>query len=516
MAIAFTRSMRSLETDHHRRSVWGMLLLILFLGGWGLWGYLAKIRLYEVSELARIEVNEATFPIEALIEGRIVYTNLEVGKTVQPGDVLVELDAEVDRLRLETERKRFEALARQIDALRREISAQVKAQTSEQQVDPVTLAEARARHREAAEDAAYSQQEVTKLTVLHEGGYISELQLLRAQAELQKRKAGAEALDLEVHRLELSQQTRDNEKAVRLEQLNREVTRLQGEMTTASAGMETLLQDTEKYRVRASVAGKIGEVMPLQVGTIVHRGEKLGALVPAGDLKIIAFFPPAVALGRLKPGQTARMSMANFPWTQYGEVWAEISQISTEARDGMIRVECRVLPTSTFRIPLQHGMPGSLEIEVEQVTPLTLLLRSAGRNLAPLSTSPNSGMKTTRLTTPNGNVLVVEIARTPAEVQRGLMFRQSLLPDTGMLFVFPNEGPLPFWMKNTLIDLDIVFLDTERRVTGVAANIRRTVPGTPDNQIARANGQGRFALEIPAGKAREYGIEPGKTLGFEF
>jgi len=70
------------------------------------------------------------------------------------------------------------------------------------------------------------------------------------------------------------------------------------------------------------------------------------------------------------------MRLASFPWTQYGSLAAVVTRIAGEARDGKIRVELSVQPNSPSSIPLQHGLPGVVEIEVERVSPATLLLRT--------------------------------------------------------------------------------------------------------------------------------------------
>lgn len=123
-------------------------------------------------------------------------------------------------------------------------------------------------------------------------------------------------------------------------------------------------------------------------------------------------------------------------------------------------------------------------------------------------------LATTTLTLPNGHKLSVEMARTPTEHEIGLMLRKSLAPDRGMLFIYNREAPHTFWMKNTLIDLDIIFIGADKRVTSVAANVPRTTAETPDADIPRRSGVGQYVLEIPAGRAKTLGIAAGTQLSF--
>jgi uncharacterized protein len=101
----------------------------------------------------------------------------------------------------------------------------------------------------------------------------------------------------------------------------------------------------------------------------------------------------------------------------------------------------------------------------------------------------------------------VEVADEPAERSKGLMFRTDLPPASGMLFVYESPRHANFWMKNTLIPLDMVFADTTGTVTRVHAN---AVPGDL-SQIDGGEGV-RFVLEINGGLAEKLGIAPGAVF----
>jgi hypothetical protein len=101
----------------------------------------------------------------------------------------------------------------------------------------------------------------------------------------------------------------------------------------------------------------------------------------------------------------------------------------------------------------------------------------------------------------------VEIADTPEAIRQGMMFRESMAPDAGMLFDFGEVRDVSMWMKNTLISLDMLFIDADGRVIAIAHN---AVPGS-----TRSLGPGvpvRAVLEIPGGRARALGIQPGHTV----
>ncbi len=109
--------------------------------------------------------------------------------------------------------------------------------------------------------------------------------------------------------------------------------------------------------------------------------------------------------------------------------------------------------------------------------------------------------------------LHLEIADNQAARERGLMFRTKLAPHTGMVFVFQRDDAVTFWMKNTIISLDMVFLGADGRVRTVSANVPATFSDTPEAQIARRTARARYVLELPAGEAARDGIKPGARLG---
>lgn len=100
----------------------------------------------------------------------------------------------------------------------------------------------------------------------------------------------------------------------------------------------------------------------------------------------------------------------------------------------------------------------------------------------------------------------LEIARTPEERQKGLMHREELQQDRGMLFVFEYDRKLSFWMKNTRIPLDIAYIAKD----GTIKEIHRMKP-LSEKPVPSSHSV-RYALEVPAGTFEELGIAPGQRL----
>jgi uncharacterized membrane protein (UPF0127 family) len=104
----------------------------------------------------------------------------------------------------------------------------------------------------------------------------------------------------------------------------------------------------------------------------------------------------------------------------------------------------------------------------------------------------------------------VELARTGPERARGLMNRTALAEDAGMLFLFDETAEHAFWMMNTLIPLDMIFVDEEGRIVGVVerAEPRTTTPRT----VGRPS---RYVLEVNGGWAKAHGVAAGDRVRFE-
>lgn len=101
----------------------------------------------------------------------------------------------------------------------------------------------------------------------------------------------------------------------------------------------------------------------------------------------------------------------------------------------------------------------------------------------------------------------VEIAATPAEQRQGLMFRKSLAPDRGMLFTYARPQPAAFWMKNTLIPLDIIYIAPNGRVLSIIRNAQ------PHNEMPLPSGGPILGvLEIAGGRAAQLGVLPGDRV----
>jgi len=115
------------------------------------------------------------------------------------------------------------------------------------------------------------------------------------------------------------------------------------------------------------------------------------------------------------------------------------------------------------------------------------------------------------LSTASGEMTVsVEVVSTPATIERGLMFREHLPPDQGMLFLMDHEQPWSFWMHNTLIPLDMLFIKSDMTVAGIVEN---ATPRTDD--LRKVDAPSLYVLEVNGGYCAAHKVTAGSKVRFE-
>jgi multidrug resistance efflux pump len=383
--------MRSLKADGFRRPALGILLVMALLGAWFAWFTLSRVTLYEVSQSARLEVSQSVYPLEAQVSGRIVSVNLKLGQEVKEGEILLEIDARTRIFQLKEERVRRAGAESQLIALNSEIVLAEEALGSGGKASKIEVREAKADLKGVYASLKRARTELERKQKLRESGSISQQELDDAEALVEELEAKSGGLDLAIKRVGVESKGQSSSGRAGLESLKRQQAELVSAALISAATIERLEYEIERTRVRAPVTGRIGQMSSLKIGEILVEGQKLATIVPYGDLKIGAQFVPQSALGRVKPGQTARLRLDGFPWIQYGSVPARVDKVATESLDGFVRVELTLVPTPGLAIPMEHGLPGSVEIEVEEVSPAVLVLRAAGKLIAaPAEAAPET------------------------------------------------------------------------------------------------------------------------------
>jgi multidrug resistance efflux pump len=375
----FAKTFARLLSDRGRSSRWMLSFGLVVLGGWCVWATRAHLTLYEVSSDARIEVDSATYAVQSPLLGRVVEAHLRVGQTVQRGDALVEMDAAPQQLQMREQNIRAHGLELEVTKLRSQVAAEESARAEERRTAQLNIEEANGRIREAEATSKYADAELMREQKLQQDGLVPPRDLEKAVAEAHQWRAALEIMESAARRLPQEQATRDRERDVRIQRLYTDIAKLDDQRKTVNAGVQGLQYEVERRRIRAPIDGRIGECMVLRPGSVVEEGEGLASIVPSGQLRVVAQFPAAAAFGRIQTGQAATLRLDGYSWAEFGAVTAKVTRVAQEIRDGKVRVELEINAGASFRGPLEHGMPGTIEVAVEHVTPLALVLRTTGQ-----------------------------------------------------------------------------------------------------------------------------------------
>ena len=160
-------------------------------------------------------------------------------------------------------------------------------------------------------------------------------------------------------------------------------------------------------------------------------------------------------------------------------------RIMTLRRDGAVRLPCGRLIALALGLVLALGLGTARPAPAAEMHPLEIVTKHGVQ------------------------VFSVEVAKTDEERERGLMFRTSLPDGQGMLFDFSPEQNVAMWMKNTLIPLDMLFIQANGRILRIAENTK-----IKSEDIIPSGGPVRAVVELIGGSARKYGIEPGDKVGY--
>ena len=144
---------------------------------------------------------------------------------------------------------------------------------------------------------------------------------------------------------------------------------------------------------------------------------------------------------------------------------------------------------------------------------LILALACAQRTPAPSPATTTSAASAQRIILPDNYVVSVEVAADEELRAQGLMYRDQLAENRGMIFLFTQAGEYPFWMKNTLIPLDMIWMDSQHRIVHIAHDVQPCkadpCPNYPPHALASS------VLELAAGVAAKHHLADGNVLRFE-
>jgi len=375
----FSKTLRSLNQASATGAVARLAGAVVLLGALAFWMLRVPVSVYETSPNARLEVDTAASSVQAETTGRVVECDLALGRAVHKGDVLVRLDAGSEELQVRQEETRMTALGPEINGLEAQIGAEMSAGADEERASQASIDEAKLRVREAETPARTAEAERRRAEQLRKEGVISSQDFEKVTSEAERLQNAVATLRSAPDRLAREQTTRDRQRAVRIAEIRTQIAKLQTGREGVTASIRRADFDVNRRVLRAPVDGIIGEAVTLSPGSVLQEGAHVASIIPTGTLRVVAFFPPQAAHGHMQPGSPAKLRLTGYPWMEFGVVEARVEKVAGEDANGKTRVELDVLPSPTLRTTLRHGMPGELEVLTERITPMALVMRSAGQ-----------------------------------------------------------------------------------------------------------------------------------------
>ena len=358
-----------------------MVVTLVLFAAFGSWLLLARVPVYAASASARLEVADDAFRVEAAAAGALRAVRVRVGDRVEAGQELFEIAGEAEHRRLEEEKARQHGLREQLKEARLELVSRRRELVDRRTATAAELAEEAAVVRSVRAAADLAADEADRAERLYESGLVALSEVERLRSVARQRRFQAEAADRAVDKVEAEAAAAAGDLQASLAQRRQQVALLEGQLAAGGAAVDRLTEELERRSVRAPAAGVVAELSTRRVGSQVEVGDNLATIVPDAELRAVASFEPAVALGRVREGQRAEIRLDSFPWTEFGSLEGRVARVSTEPRDGLVRVELALPEATSTALPLRHGLPGDVLVQVDETTPLSLVLRSVGHRL---------------------------------------------------------------------------------------------------------------------------------------
>ncbi|HEU4533880.1 MAG TPA: HlyD family efflux transporter periplasmic adaptor subunit [Polyangiaceae bacterium] len=350
----------------------------LLFAAWVAWLVGGRVTLYVASRQGRFEVEGGALQVNAPVSEVVAACDLALGRRVAAGDVLMRLEVRAYELQVAERRAALAARERAAEALRAQLDAEHEARLVLAELVARTDRAGRARSAASRKDSDLKEQENEIVARLTQAELASKLEALKALSEAEalrlRTAVAAEQAQLDTAAARAALRDRD----VRIASLQKQTVEAESELAVEKARLEALEYEVERRVVRAPVAGTLTDVVPCTPGMGVTSTQRLGTLLPEGRVRLVAYFEPRDAIGRVRPGQRAIVRVESFPWTQFGTLEATVAEVGAEPRDGLVRAELR-LPPPGGPIPALHGLVATAEVETERLSPAVLLLRMAGQ-----------------------------------------------------------------------------------------------------------------------------------------
>ena len=373
-STSFSRTLRALHDDTPRR-VRGLAIALVLVAGWLTWAVAGRVSVVAVSKRARFESHSAVRQIAVPFSARITAINIDLGRSVKRGEVLLELDAADANIRRARAVAEIGNLNRRVEAINAQIAATRARAADQENAATAKLQQVRESRTEAAHLADIESGRAERLQRLAQQGLVpaTDARDARSRADAARAKGrGLEAAEDEAAK-QRSEVVATAEASLRA--LDSDRIELQTALAAQQAALQQADLDIERSRVRAPADGRIGSSAELRAGTWVEEGTGAASIVPAESREVAAWFT-LDDMPLLRTGQSASVWLEALGRGGRRRFDAVVTGIERDPSGGEFRVTLRLAKRPPANV--DQGFPATVTVDVQRLSPFDALLRAAG------------------------------------------------------------------------------------------------------------------------------------------
>lgn len=357
----------------------GAIACVLF-ALWLLWFSNGSLAVVERATTARVAFGGAVVSVESPVGAALESLAVLPGDRVSAGQLLARLDSRP--LRDETAELTEGLRSKEREAANLDEQARGELEIERAEEALYDSERAHLMQKLAGEEQAlqFAQEEAARVTKLAGLGLYPELDRLRNQAALLQKENAVAILRRDLERQQADHFAKSRQSDARSERLKQQQVELAGEIAALRMQLEAHAHEIDERELRAPVAGTVGRSLAQSRGAFIAQGESVVEIAPDSRVEVEAFFPPS-ALGKLRPGQAARIHLDLGEATASPERQGRVERIETEAGERGLRVRLSLTDASRHHEELRHGTPARVDVVVAELSPLRWATRRVARIL---------------------------------------------------------------------------------------------------------------------------------------
>jgi multidrug resistance efflux pump len=367
---------------------------VFLLLGWGIWFFFKEITVYSVSDQARLEQEQNTVHVSTQSTGRVVAITASLGDTLREGDLLIELDTRAFDLDLDGDLRVSQSLSDQLLGIEREERLRDKKFTEDDKALSDQLKLLQEQHKLQMNNQQIQADVAERYERLLKKQQSSELDYLAAKRTYQQMAMATLASEAAIRATHDRREQLASEYQLSMSELEQRRADLHRQLAEVDTRIQQSTLAVDEQRLRAPISGKLASLADIQEGEVLVAGQQIATLQAEGNITVQAFFSPALALGHIRSGQSARVKLDGFSWARYGQLQARVERVASAVQKGKILVELSLRGEIPPQLPLLHDLPARVEIATGVKTPYQLLLQSAGDFLSGQAESSVNSLET--------------------------------------------------------------------------------------------------------------------------